>query len=392
MSMRFWLPLPLLLCFATPGCTTQEVISANSTPARQATVPVPADELLDIGILPLDPGIPPDPEVVEKNLIVPDVRQAESSYLAYHLKDTLELTGNWGAVRVTPASSRAVDLELSGQILLSDGERIEVRVKAVDARNRVWFEKSYEDIASRLSYEQFLEDPFQDLYNDIADDLLNAREAMSRERIIAIKRIANIRYASDLAPEAFQDYLREPGRGEIKLVQLPAENDSMMRRIDRIKEQEYLFVDTLDEYYSRFYKDMQPSYNEWRHATYTEALRLRDLQRQARKNFLAGALLVAGGLAIANESNTRAGQASGVGAVSGGIGNIRAGMSRMRQVETQAEALKELSQSLGAEVTPYVLDIEGRTIELTGSAEEQYAQWRELLSDIYARETSLPAQ
>jgi hypothetical protein len=39
-----------------------------------------------------------------------------------------------------------------------------------------------------------------------------------------------------------------------------------------------------------------------------------------------------------------------------------------------------------------VLDIEGRTIELTGTAQEQYVQWRKLLREIYAQETSIPSQ
>ncbi len=42
--------------------------------------------------------------------------------------------------------------------------------------------------------------------------------------------------------------------------------------------------------------------------------------------------------------------------------------------------------------TPYVLDIEGRTIELTGTAQEQYVEWRKLLREIYAQETSIPSQ
>ncbi|MBO6565754.1 MAG: hypothetical protein JJ956_13460, partial [Pseudomonadales bacterium] len=171
-----------------------------------------------------------------------------------------------------------------------------------------------------------------------------------------------------------------------------AETDSMLLRVNRIKEQEYLFVDTLDDYYSRFYRDMRPSYDEWRHATYDEAIRLREIQRQARARLATGALLIAGGIYAGSESNTWAGDAAAAGAVVGGIGAVRAGLERRKEAEIHAASLKELSQSLGTEITPYVRDIEGRTIELTGTAEEQYQQWRELLSEIYAQETSLPVQ
>ena len=389
--MKHWFPLLLVICVTT-GCASTTVVTANSTPARQASTPITFDELLDIGILPIDPNIPSDLEEIEENLIVPDVRRAESSYIAYHLKDTLELTGNWGAVRVTPESAVSVDLELRGRILLSDGEQLKVQMRAVDARGRVWFDRTYEDTASKFSYEKPREDPFQDLYNDIANDLLAAREQMARDDILAIKTVAGLKYARDLAPEAFENYLEENSRGQVRVVQLPAETDSMLIRVNRIKEQEYLFVDTLDDYYSRFYRDMRPSYDEWRHATYDEALRLREIQKQARAHLATGALLIAGGIYAGSESGTWAGDAAAAGAVVGGIGAVKAGLQRRKEAEIHAESLKELSQSLGTEITPYVLDIEGRTIELTGTAEEQYQQWRELLSEIYAQETSLPVQ
>ena len=390
--MKHRLSMLLLLCCTSVGCATTQVITANSTPARQADTPVPYDELLDVGILPLDPNIPADPEEAERKLIVPDVRRAESSFIAYHLKDTLELTGNWGAVRVTPQSARSVDLELQGQILLSDGEQLKVRMKAVDASGRVWFDKTYDDAASKFSYEKPGEDPFQDLYNAIANDLLAAREQMTRDELVYIKTVAGLRYAKDLAPDAFSAYIEENSRGQVRVLQLPAATDSMMTRVNRIREQEHLFVDTLDDYYSRFYRNMQPSYSEWRHATYDEAIRLREIQRQARTKLATGALLIAGGIVAGRESKTWAGNAAAAGAVVGGIGAIKAGLQRKKEAEIHAESLKEISQSLGNEITPYVLDIEGRTIELTGTAQEQYQQWRKLLGEIYAQETRLPVQ
>jgi hypothetical protein len=374
------------------GCTTHQVITANSKPAIQSIDLIPYEELLDIGIAPLDPNIPTDLDVLEENLIVPDVRRAESSYISFHLKDTLELTGNWGAVRVTPQPSTSVDLQVSGKILLSDGEQLRVLIKVTDATGHQWYERTYEDVASKFSYQAPKEDPFQDIYNDIANDLLAARQLRGSEDIMRIKRVASLKFARDLAPDAFEEYLTESRSGDISIVQLPAETDSMMRRVARIKEQEYLFVDTLDDYYSRFYRDMRPSYDEWRHATYDEAIRLREVQRQSRNRLIGGALLIAGGIVAANESNTWAGHAAAGGAVAGGIGAIKSGFERRKEAEIHAESLRELSHSLGTEITPYVLDIEGRTIELTGTAQEQYAQWRNLLREIYAQETSLPLQ
>ncbi len=374
------------------GCSSTLVVTANSKPAIQAGESIPPEQLLDIGIMPVNPGIPKSLKEQEKNLIIPDVRRGESSYIAYHLKNTLELTGNWGAVRVTPAASNAVDIQISGRILLSDGESLKVQVKAVDASGRVWFDKAFTDAASKFSYETPVEDPFQDLYNDIANALLKARQRLSGGKIREVKQVADLKFARDLAPGAFDDYLKTSTSGRTRVVRLPAESDAIMARVTRIKEQEYLFVDTLDDHYSRFYRDMKPSYDEWRHATYDEAIRLREVKRQARNRLIGGALLVIGGIVASSKSSSSAVDTAAAGAVVGGIGVIRSGLERRKEAEIHAEALKELSHSLGAEVTPYVLDIEGKTIELTGTAREQYAQWRQLLKDIYVQETSPPAE
>lgn len=385
---RTLVAMAAIMLLAT-SCTSTTVVSANSTPARQSNVYMPPELLLDIGILPFDPGIPDSQQELEKERIVPDVRRAESRYLAYQLKDTLELTGNWGAVRVTPDPSEAVDLDLTGRILLSDGETLRARVTAVDSRGVTWIDKEYEDQASKYSYDQPIEDPFQDFYNQIADDLLAARDRLSQEQVATIRQVSRLKYAASLSEEAFGEYLDTSGK-RVRIRQLPADDNAMLERVSKIKEREYLFIDTLDDYYGRFYRDMKPSYDEWRYATYDEAVRLRQMKKQARNRLLGGAAMIAGGIYAGSESGTYAGQAASVGSVVGGIGAIKSGLDRQKEAEIHEESLRELSQSLGAEIAPFVLDIEGRTIELSGTADAQYEQWRRLLKEIYAEETGLP--
>ena len=382
------LPALLLLAALAPlsSCATTQVVKANSTPAIQATEPVPAGELLDIGIQPFDPRLPEDPEALEEALIIADVRRAESRFIAYHLKDTLEFTGHWGAVRVTPAPSNAVDLQVTGAILHSDGETLQVRVKARDATGKVWLSGTYKDGASKFNYQNLAEDPFQDLYNDIANDILRARQKLGSAKLQELKQVAQMRFARDLAPDAFGSYLKVRG-SKARLAQLPAEGDPNLARVARIREQEHLFVDTLDDHYSRFYREVTPSYNAWRQATYEEAIRLRDAQRASRNRLIGGALLIAGGLAAGAKSDTWAEATGSAAVVTGGAGLISSGLALRKDAETHEQVLKELSQSLGSEIKPYVLDIEGRSIELTGTAQQQYAQWREILARIYAEET-----
>ncbi len=371
--------------FLLGACTTTEIIHSNSTPANQTQLLTPADLMIDIGILPLDTNIPDSEDEIEKQLIIPDVRRAESQYIAYHLKDTLEQTGNWGAVRVTPQTSAAVDLIVSGKIIQSDGERLKIRLRAIDSTGSVWVDRLYDDQASKYSYDAVLEDPFQDSYNAFANDLLLYREALNDDNLQEVRRVTSLKYAKSLAPDSFSGYLQEKA-GRTQIVQLPAREDSMLKRVNLIRDREYLLVDTLDDFYSKFYRDMKPSYDEWRYATYDEALRLREVKKQARNQLLTGTALIAGGLMAGSNSKTYAGQAASVQSVIGGVGVVKVGLDRKREAEIHAQSLKELNQSLGSEIAPHVLDIEGQTIELTGTADAQYARWREILQEIYERE------
>ncbi|MFT5561904.1 MAG: outer membrane lipoprotein SlyB [Candidatus Azotimanducaceae bacterium] len=382
----------LAFTFSLAGCSTTEYVQANVTPAKQAQYELPVHLYMDIGIIPFNPNIPSTEKELEKQLLNPDVRRAETQFMAYHLKDTMEQTGNWGAVRVTPTPSEAVDLHVTGRIDNSDGELLIVTVTATDATGKVWLSREYKDQASKFSYEKDVrDDPFQDLYNEIANDILSFRETLVESEIQSIRQVASLKYAQSLAPDAFSQYLDETG-SITEITQLPADSDRMLNRVERIKEREYLFVDTLDEFYGQFYRDMKPSYREWRYATYGEAIKLRQLDTKARNRLIGGAAMIVGGLYAGSESSTYAGQAATTGAVLGGIQAIRSGLNVRKDAEIHAESLKELSASLGAEITPFVLDIEGKTIELEGTADVQYDEWRRILKDIYAAETTTPVQ
>ena len=115
-------------------------------------------------------------------------------------------------------------------------------------------------------------------------------------------------------------------------------------------------------------------------------MRLRQLNKQARNRLITGAALIAGGIYAGSKSNTWAADAAAAGAVVGGIAAVKGGLDRRKQTEIHEQALRELTQSLGREITPSVLDIEGATVELTGSAEQQYTQWRSMLRALYQAE------
>jgi hypothetical protein len=384
-----------VICVITgiPACSSTEVVRANSTPPMIAKSQQPIDLYMDIGIMPLEPGIPEDEEALENSLIIPDVRRAEARYIAYQLKDTLELTGNWGAVRVIPQFTEAVDIIITGKILDSNGEELRLQVTVTDSTGQVWLSRTFTDTASKYSYEAPKEDPFQDIYNDVANAILIYRQKLGNTELANIKQVSNLRYAIRLSPEAFGGYLLE-SKGHVQIQKLPANNDQMLVRVNQIKEREYLFVDTLDDYYGGFFRNMKPSYHEWRYATYDEAVAAKRLNKESMKRLVGGAAAVVAGVAASasKQSNTYASQAAGLGVVGAGIGLIKSGFNRRQKAEVYENALKEISESLGAEITPHVLDIEGRTIELTGTADIQYEEWREILKQIYIEETGLPAR
>ncbi len=65
---------------------------------------------------------------------------------------------------------------------------------------------------------------------------------------------------------------------------------------------------------------------------------------------------------------------------------LKSGLEKRNEAEIHVQALDELGQSLEAEITPQVIELEDRTVMLSGNVEDQYAQWREILGDIYRAE------
>jgi len=49
--------------------------------------------------------------------------------------------------------------------------------------------------------------------------------------------------------------------------------------------------------------------------------------------------------------------------------------------------LQELGESLQSAISPKVIELDDRQIMLTGTVEEQYQQWREILMELYLTET-----
>src|SRR5882672_8718740 len=132
------------------GCTTSEVLVAHSVPLSKNKEEIPEAQLLDVGVAVFDSGVPEgevDHDVLEaliKQGTFVQIRRTEALYMAVLLRDTMQKSRNWGTVWVTPKDSTAADLSVDGKILHSDGDSVQLHVKAVDATGHAWLDKNYQ--------------------------------------------------------------------------------------------------------------------------------------------------------------------------------------------------------------------------------------------------------
>jgi hypothetical protein len=384
----------VLASLALSGCITHETRPLPRLNAIQASEEIPETQLLDVAVKLLDENVPEDEKKREKERIFPDVRKAEARYFAMQIRNTLEGSGQWGQVRVIPVDEDAMDVQVSGKILESNGMNLRLDIAVSDASGREWFRKQYDQPADTRSYKDTSghpRDPFQNLYAQLANDILAYRQTLTGTDLESIRRVSELRFASDLAPYAFQSYLAtDKKNGTYQVIRLPAEDDPMLSRMDRIRERDYALLDTVNDHYALFSEKMSESYTNWRRYSYDELEAEDEAQRSALTRKLLGAAAIVGGLVMGSQSNTYVGQAAATAAVFGGAYAVKSGFDKGSEVKMHSDSLRQLGESFQSEVQPMVVEVEGRTVQLRGTAEEQYQEWRRLLKELYETETGLP--
>jgi len=394
-QLKLWFTLFLVLL---SGCATvggQHQVDPSETLIK-AEKEVIESQLLDVDIALFDPGTLPESEDKARGLSM-EIREAEARFIPIHLRAVMEKTGYWGAVRVIPEAREGYELLVEGSIIASDGETLALNIQALDASGRVWLDHNYWGSSTIENYANLsaTDDGFQTVYRAIANDLAQFRNKLSDDERTAIRRIADMRFAASMAPDAFAGHISEDETGKIRLLRLPATGDPAYQRVERIRERDFLLVDTLNGHYDNYYRDMRVPYEEWRKARSIEAEALREIKKKANAQKALGVLAILGAIAIeaTGSSSTRAstGTMRDV-MVIGGMYAIKKGMDTNAQSTLHEEELTELGESFSSEVEPMVIDIDGEVHKLSGSAEEQYAQWRDLMKKIYASETGLPSE
>ena len=385
--------LPTAFCLLFSGCAVNEVITAEETELIVAETPPDESMLLDIGVVEFSGNVAEDNDPLETG-VYDEIRSAEVRYLPYHLKTTLQGTGHWGAVRVIPSRSAFTDIIISGRIKESDGEFITMDISIDDSRGQHWYSKEYNTQTGISSYSENRDrrdDPYQKVFNDIANDLKEFVTQMPPQTVHEIRQVTELKFFADMSPRAYGEHLAADEEGYVSIVRLPAENDPAVGRLRQIRERDRLVVDTLNEHYANFYYGIAIPYHSWRKTAREESINYRQVKRSATLQTLMGAAVIAGALAVDTGSSSRSHRQMKNSlqniAIGQGFETLMAGISRRSEATMHIESIKELSESFGAEAAPMVVTVEGETRRLTGTAAAQYESWRRLLKEIYEAET-----
>ena len=363
-----------------------KITSSTALVLKTPSQPIAEQALLDVGIPVLNDGLY---LTDDEDTVFPEVRYAEAIYFSNQLAKVLEKSGAWGAIRVTPSDDVIMDLYITGTILQSDGETMDLEIQVKDSSGKQWFSKNYKQTIGKYAYDRRLKslgDPFQNLFVRIANDLLSYREKLSSQRAIELRTISELRFAKTFSAEAFDSYISEKPDGTLAIDKLPADNDSILVRVRKIRERDYLYIDTMQDYYDGFTQQMHLAYQDFRRASYDSVVKARQLDRQGSRRIVAGIGAILAGIYGRSEADTRIARDAGTATAAVGGFVLKSGLEKKQQSSAYNESVAEMGSSLEAEIAPQVIELEDRTVTLTGTVQAQYQQWQELLQKIYQQE------
>lgn len=301
-----------------------------------------------------------------------EIIQKETQFLPHLLKNTLVDSNQWGATRVIPESDPSLDLIVEGQIIQSDGKTLELHIRAIDSSGREWLNRTYADQSFQEEYPESTRftldntfdalnfvDPFQDIYNRIANDLKAVRSSLTEQTLVELNLITDMLYASDLSPDTFPGAIKVNAEGLLIIDRLPSLDDPMMLRVADMKYRHHLFVDTVDEYYQTLYDDVQPAYVLWRRYSIDQISEIESSQREASQNDYGG---------------------------SSGFLSLSQRYDRFKWSKIFEREFSDLAAGFNNELAPAFLELNSQVHGLTGTMEQQYREWRGILRRLFELE------
>ena len=179
-----------------------------------------------------------------------------------------------------------------------------------------------------------------------------------------LKRVSEMIYARDLAPESFDDSLRQDSSNLLTVVSLPAKDDPMLKRVEDMQTRHHLFIDTVDEYYRSLYEQMRPSYTVWRKYSFDQ---INEDTNAAKEQY----------------DFQNYGQ-------SGSYLTLTQRYDRYRWSKIFELEYREISAGFNNEVGPAILELNKSVHGLSGTMEEQYIQWKRILRQLFSLEAEIP--
>ena len=380
------------------GCTVSEVIEAERTNLDIATLNISENFLLDIGILMFESGVSEENDP-DKTGIYGEIRAAESRYFPYHLKTTLEKTRYWGSVRVIPSRDAITDVIISGEIIRSDGEYAELEISAEDITGKKWFSREYSIQTGLRSYSEGRDrtnDPYQKIFNDFSNDLRLYASDLHGSVNKKIQQTSELLFFANMVPSVYEQYFSN-NDGQIEILRLPADNDPMVVRLKGIRERDRLVIDSINEHYANYYYGIAIPYEGWRRKARENQIDIRDTKRAASIRALIGVAVTAGSINVDTSDTSRSRRnikrATRSVGIDRGIRTIIDAWQLRESTRSYRNQIGELSESFIAEAAPMIIEVEGQSRRLTGTAESQYEGWRKILKEINlieSGETSIP--
>ncbi len=396
----------VIFTFFLSGCATHTRTTSTVGPQLSSSYsktvnnqPVTPALLLEVIIPVFDPGLPESEEDAKE--VWPELRRAEANRFALKMKEALEATGKFGAVRVTPDGTATGDLYILGRIEASNGQEVAMEIEVVDISGKRWLEKSFEhEVSPEFHRDQRNKgmDPYDPLFEKAAVKIVEELNDHSLKELEDLQYIADLRFGTNFSEETFMQYM-ETKRNTFFLVSKPSDNDPMLARVKAIRVRDQLFIDSLQDNYASFSGQMNESYLMWQEQSLFETQAARAAKRKSMGQALGGVILI--GLAVlagvsgSNSNSTGASAAGATGAILGGLAGaslLSKSFKTSEEAKVHRDALNELGQSIDMELSPRVIAFEKQSVELTGDAREQFAQWREFLQKIYAEEQTPDVQ
>ena len=384
----------------------------DATPPGQTPKNATLDALgLRLAIPVLDPGIPSSQKKQYELGIWPELRNAEAMRIAIKLREQVAKRGTFREVVVSPDASVGAEFYLLARIDDSNGEALNLRWSLVDATQtyripancrssdcwktdklRLW--DGWHEINDVST-----SDPFESLYAKIADQVHKAMTNLARKHEGQVKKnrrqaadgratklsdletaaaARSVVFAAFFAPDLYGDAIKQQ-RGRLKLEYLPSQDGDEWARIEAFRMRDERFAVLVSEQYGGFAEQMGKSYAEWQKENFPLARQARLARREATLSGIAGAIGAVGAVAAAEDG--REGTAGALAAISA------AAIANSIHERKEASALRDQINELGAAaqlmLKPMVVATQDSTVTLTGTAHEQFIQWRTLLRDLY---------